>query len=838
MKISQSIIRRYIIFTVVVVLLFGSLVVKLHSLQVVNADQYQQTAASSSFKTIRLTGKRGMITDAESVVFAMSEDVYNVNFLITDSELRNAKRIKELTPSILKTIEIVKSYSGKMKNDFVIKRNEDTGLWEFDFGKGISEKTWEIRESQWYGNHYLNKTKYPTAESCYEFLHKLYQLDESLDEEICREVMAVYSEMRMNIFNSTAVIIAQNIPFEAVQEISSLSMSLPGVGIEVGEKRVYPRNNTASQVIGYVGPISESDNFATELRPMGYALNDTIGKDGVERSMENWLTPNIASRTGSRVMEVDNQGRLTRQLSYTQPTDGNNVKLTIIDSYQREAERAIANNVQLTRDIQEKEMFRDSWRNNNKAKLESRDFLEYPLQLAKTGSMMVVDVNTGKVLAMAQYPTYDLNAMVAGGKEVADILLDERRPLWNFATQSRAEPGSIFKMVTGLAALTNGVLTVDERISDEGPFMKYTTKEEDAPVCWIAKGYRKQHADLNIVSGLSKSCNYYFYTLAGKLYGDTGSNLLYQYAAKLGLTTRTGIQLPGEARSIVGNQTSLYDPTVPFTQQETNLPLLVAAKIKKHLQNVGASYGITYDDKRLDACIKRLMDMALATEQKKWPDAMRPILMAELNMTREMVWLQAVIGEIWYALNDMKWGGSMEVQLAIGQSITYLTPAAVARYVAALGNGGTVYNLSIIDSIISPEGEILNQYQPSIFGTLDSAQPFMWHIKEGMKGVVDESGTARRYFDDFEFRDELWAKTGTSQVMIGGIKLDLENNGWFVSLTPFSKPAEIAVVVLIPNGKAGAEATRAARDFIGWWYKDQNKFTGEVPVVPGNQLMP
>ncbi|HHT07182.1 MAG TPA: hypothetical protein GX006_01600 [Clostridiales bacterium] len=840
MKINQTIIRRYLIFTILVVVLFSALFARLYSLQIVNADQYQESAETSSFKTIRVTGRRGMITDAESVVFAMSEDIYNVSFLVTNAEIQSDKRVKELTPAILKTIEIMKSYGIEMKHEFVIQRNPETDLWEFNFGKGISEKAWEIRETYWYGNHYLSKSRYPTAEDCYNFLYKRYFLDqvENLDEETARQVMAVYSEMRMNIFNSMPIIIAENIPFEAVQEISSLTMSLPGVGIDVGEKRVYPRHNVASQIIGYVGPIAERDNYATELKPMGYQLNDIIGKDGIERSMENWLTPNIASRAGSRVMEKDNQGRLTRQMSYTQPTDGNNVKLTIIDSYQREAERAIAANVEFTRSEQEKEMFRDRWRSNNKAKLESRDFLEYPLKLASTGTMVVVEVNTGKVLAMAQHPTYDLNAMVAGGKEVDDILLDERRPLVNYAIQSKAEPGSIFKMVTGLAALTNGVLTVDEEITDEGPFMKYTTKVEDAPTCWIAKGYRKDHANLNIVSGLSKSCNYYFYTLAGKLYGETGSTLLYQYAAQMGLTTRTGIQLPGEARSIVGNQTSVYDPTVSVNEQETNLPLLIAAKIKQHLQNIGASYGITYDDKRLDACIKQLMDMALVTDQGKWPDAMRPILMAELNMTREMVWLQAVIGEIWYALNDLKWGGSMELQLAIGQSITLLTPAAVARYVAAIGNGGTVYNLSIIDSIISPEGEILNQYQPSIFGNLDSAQPFMPYIKEGMKGVVDESGTARRYFDGFKYQNELWAKTGTSQVMIGGIKLDLENNGWFVALTPFTKPAEIAIVVLIPNGKAGAEATRAARDFIGWWYDDQNKFTGETPVVPGNQLMP
>lgn len=838
MKIEKSTIQRYVLFAIVLVILFGTILTRLHSLQVVNADQYQEAVSSDSYRTIRLTGKRGMITDAESVVLAMSEDVYNVTLLLTRSQLTQANYAK-FTPALLKTKEIVESYGGKFKNEFVIRRNEETTLWEFNFGSGVSDKVLEFREGQWRSNHYLlNETKFPTAESCYTFLRELYLIDEALDEETALTIMAAYSEMRMNVFNSLPILIAQNIPFEAVQEISGLSMSLPGIGIEVGEKRVYPRSTLASQVIGYVGPISDITNYQNELRPMGYALNDIIGKDGVERSMENWLTPNISSRTGSRVMETDNAGRLTRQLSYTQPTDGNNVKLTLIESYQRVAERAIAANVEAVRAVQERTMFQDGWRGTNKVKLEERDFNEYPLQLAKTGAMMVVDVNTGRVLAMAQYPTYDLNAMVAGGREVTAILNDERKPLMNYSIQTPAEPGSIFKMVTGLAALTNNRLTVDEEISDEGAYTRYTENESEAPVCWIAKGYRKRHANLNIVSGLAQSCNYYFYTLAGKLYGDTGSNLLYQYAAKLGMTTLTGIQLPGEKRSVVGNQSSLYDPTASVNQQETATPLLVAAKIKAHLQNVGASYGISYDDKRLDACIKQLMDMALVTSQKDWSNAMRPILMAELNMTREMVWLQAVIGEIWYALNDIKWGGGMEVQLSIGQSITQLTPAAVSRYVAAIGNGGTVYNLSIIDSIISPDGEILNQYQPSIFGQLDGSEPYMPYIKEGMKEVVDESGTARSYFKDFKYIKEIWAKTGTSQVMIGRIKLDLENNGWFVALAPFTTPAEIAVVVLIPNGKAGAEATRAARDFLTWWFEDKSKFTGEVPVVPGNQLMP
>ncbi|MDD3109065.1 MAG: penicillin-binding transpeptidase domain-containing protein [Eubacteriales bacterium] len=838
MKLDKRLARRYAIFALVAMLAFSTLMVSLYSLQIVNADQYQSATDNKRVKTLRVTGKRGMITDADSVVLARSDDIYNVTFYMTSSENTEAHYAK-FTPSILEARRIIQQYGGEIINKFVIVRDEDTSEWVFDFGKGISDKAWAIRESQWRGNHYLSNARYPTAEDCYNRLFTMYQLDKhAVDEETALQVMAVYSDMKMNIFNSTPVVIAQDVPYTAVSEITGRSMALAGMDIEVGEKRVYPLSTMASQVIGYVGAISEADNYQTDLKPMGYALNDTIGKDGVERSMENWLTPNIASRTGSRVMERDNQGRLTRQISVTPPTDGNNVKLTLIASYQQQAERAIAANVAYTRGVQEAEMFRDRWRETNKQKLEQRDFNEYKLKLASTGTMVVLDVNTGRVLAMAQHPTYDLNAMVAGGKEVAEILLDERSPLRNYAIQQKAEPGSIFKMVTGLAALTNNRLTVEDRISDEGPYTRYTNKVEDAPQCWIGKGQRSQHANLTIVDGLQKSCNYFFYTITGYLYGDTGSNLLYQYSAKMGLTTRTGVQLPGEARSVVGNQTSLYDPTVSLGEQETSQPILVAASIKKHLKNIGSSYGITYDEVRLDACIKQLMDMAVATPSDQWADAMRPILMAELNMSRDMVWKQAVIGDIWVYLNDIKWGGSLEVQMGIGQSITLLTPVAVSRYVASLGNGGVVYNLSIIDSIISPEGEILNQYQPSIFGHLDGSEQYLPYIREGMKGVVDDQGTAKRYFSNWEYTDEIWAKTGTSQVTVGGIKLDLENNGWFVALTPFSTPAEIAVVVLIPNGKSGAEATRAARDFIEWWMKDKSKFTGDMPVVPGNQLMP
>ena len=323
MQIEKNISRRFIAFVLAVILCFSVIIAGLYNLQVLSADKYQQDAGSKSVKTLRLTGKRGMITDVDSVVLAMSEDIFNVTF---QRNMRQNTRedYKAFTNSILDTIDIIEKYGGKVELKFVIERDPDTNEWVFNFGKGVSEKALEIRSNQWHDNHYMPKSnsKYDTAEKCYNHLVELYDLqDRGLSEERILQVLAIYSEMQMNLYNSVPIVIAEDIPFAAVSEITGRKMMLPGIDIEIGEKRVYPRGTMASQVVGYVGKISDADNYYEQLKPLGYALNDIIGKEGIEKSMENWLTPNITSRQGSRVMERDNLGRLTRQISYTPPSD-------------------------------------------------------------------------------------------------------------------------------------------------------------------------------------------------------------------------------------------------------------------------------------------------------------------------------------------------------------------------------------------------------------------------------------------------------------------------------------------------------------------------------------
>jgi penicillin-binding protein 2 len=286
----------------------------------------------------------------------------------------------------------------------------------------------------------------------------------------------------------------------------------------------------------------------------------------------------------------------------------------------------------------------------------------------------------------------------------------------------------------------------------------------------------------------------------------------------------------------------LYDPTKAISpaEQATWRPTLVKNAIKRHLERIGRERNITFDEGKMDRAIKRLMEMAVPSKQSDWVRNIRSILMEELDMSREMVYLQVVVGDIYILLNEIKWGGSETIMVGIGQSITQLTPAAVARYVAAVANGGTVYDLMIVDSITSPEGELISKHEPIISNTLPEVRSYLPAIHRGMQGVVDEGGTAARYFENYKYRlpnpnggkdiPDLAGKTGTAQIS----RIDLENNAWFVAFAPYEKP-EIAVVSYIPNGYGGGYASQAARRVIEYYMDNRGEASVDL-MSPANSL--
>ncbi|MGN0793456.1 MAG: peptidoglycan D,D-transpeptidase FtsI family protein [Aristaeellaceae bacterium] len=843
---------RYFVFIIILLLMFTYLASGLVRLQLLNSEEYATKAESVRTKTISIVGVRGNITDADSVILAKDEKVYNVTFY-KDASNTSRQDYYDYSSSIVETLEIIERNGGELAFDYVIRRNEDTGEWEFNFGTGVSDSVLETRESQWRSNNYVTARYYPTAEDCLRKLKKTYRiaqteeerqalLDEDaakdrafvdcllLDEATMLKVMAVYSEMQMNVYNSQPIPIAKNVKLETVFEIETRSMTLPGMAVSMGTQRVYPKHSLAAQIIGYTGKIPSRTKWL-ELQQQGYSYNDTIGRDGIESSMESWLTQNSSLRKGSRIVERNNWSTVVRELSYTEPQDGNNVKLTLKASYQQAAERCVANNVEKIRDKQEELMVSSDWLEKNRTDIAKRNWEQYPLELAEHGVMVVLNVEDDTVLAMANFPTYDLNALVSGGAEARAILADDRNLMLNYAIGSRATPGSIFKMVTGFGVLDTGELGVDETFSDLGYYTKYNADLSTAPKCWVSNN--KLHLHQTIVEAIKNSCNYFFYEMADRL----GEDRLYRYATEFGLTSKTGIELPGEVRSVVGSQDTLYDPTKAMgeSSQDTSLPIIVFNSIKKHLRQQGAARGYEYSDEKLSTATKRLMDMAVQTDQEDWIPHMRTILMEELNMTKEMVYSASIITDTYNYMNDIKWGGQQTILCGIGQSVTTVTPIAVARYVAAIANGGYVYNVSIVDSIISPDGDILFENEKQLVNQLEDNNGYLAKIREGMAGVTDDTGTAKKYFTGqyAAIAQQMGAKTGTAQVT----SIDLENNAWFVCFAPLEDP-EIAVVVFVPHGYSGGMASIGARDFVKWYLEQTDLRTTDYVLPAGNSLAP
>ncbi|MCR4707002.1 MAG: hypothetical protein K5746_03535 [Clostridiales bacterium] len=829
---------RYITLGVIVAVMFGVLAARLYLLQVLNYDSNRASANLKKTKTITSRGSRGTITDVNSLTLAYDKQVYNVQFYrdpnfiptTTDANGRTQSQYEVYTNAIISLIDIVERNGGTMNTNFSLVRDGMTGLWVFSWNNNdytIAQQN--ARESMWRSNFYLSSAP---QQELFSRLCTRYRIPDTLTEEQKIKVLAVWETMQNNAFLSQPITVAANVSWETVIEIEAKALTLEGVSVAVSTQRVYPNNTLASHVIGYIGRIQNYDTFYAQYQDKGYTLSDLIGLDGVEKTMEDWLTPCTTQRVGKRVVEIDRYGAISRTLSTSEATDGNSIKLTIDSNLQRVVESALQENVNYIRDAQEDLLASDRWLDTNKNVLQgtTRDFDSQPIELAEKGAVVVIDME-GRVLALASYPPYDPNAFIIGGESASSILLDSRNPLVNYAIGSRDTPGSIFKLVTATAGLLTGQLSLTETISDLGYFDLYD--KSAPPRCWVNQRQLSRHADQTVVEGLTHSCNYFFYTVGSRLYENTDDQL-YKTAALYGLTTRTGIDLPGELQGYVGSQTSLYDKNkaISAAEQATWRPFIVFNNIKKNLVKVGEDYGMTFDEAKMNKCVKRLMDMAVDYNQSDWLPEIRTILMEELDMPRELVYLQIVAGDTYIMLNEIKWGGSEAIMCAVGQSITTVTPVALARYVAAVANGGKVYDLRLIDSIISPEGEIISQTQPILASQIEGEglDEYLSKIREGMYGVTEAEGTATRFFAGTGIGEQIGAKTGTAEKT----DIDLENNAWMVAFAPYENP-EIALCVYIPHGYSGAYCSITVRE-ICKYYLDHRLIGGDDIMAPTNSL--
>jgi len=319
--------------------------------------------------------------------------------------------------------------------------------------------------------------------------------------------------------NRRAVLIQSDVGEEIVTYVDEHQREFPGVIAGTQPVREYPYGSLAAHVIGYLGEISP-EALKTKKK-QGYQAGDEIGLSGVEATYDSELR----GKVGTKKLEVDANGNSIREISNVEPRSGENLQLTIDQDVQTLVEAALKSGVEAARTMQDPNS---------------------PKKYQGTGaSAVVLDPKTGEVIAMASYPTFNLNDFTGGiSAKSWQALTDPKNmyPLNNRAIMSELPPGSTFKVVTALSALQEQMVVPNSPFDCEhafttGPFKDYPK------YCWST------HHHIDLVNGIVQSCDTVFYTLGYQFYQRQGLNQgkpLWEWARDFQLGKATGIDLTSE----------------------------------------------------------------------------------------------------------------------------------------------------------------------------------------------------------------------------------------------------------------------------------------------------
>ncbi len=602
-------ISRYTVLNIIMGILFATIVLKLLYIQVYKHAEYKEKADVGSTRFISEKAPRGKIYDSEGNVLATniqtytltytkpsddSEDFYETmdevfqilsdnneevqddlllkidssgkfyfNFKTDDAEAKKAleirfKRDRGLNEKIEKEIfpdnkeDLTDEQIGEVNNELLKISAEETfyelvkiyGLQEVINKEPVQEEGETDKDYEARLDAYNEKMETYEDKSGKEILDELLEAGYSLGR--IRSYIVVKDAIKMSSFQgSRSVDIATNIKKDTAFIIYQKSNDLSGIDVVIEPIRFYPYNNLASAAIGYLSTINSSNEENYELR--GYeASTDLIGVAGIEAAFEDQLKGN----KGGTTVKVNSKGKVTEELFKLDSYPGNNIHLTINKDVQYAAEQAM-------KDTMERVMKEGISAN------------------ATRGSVVAIEVNTGRVIAMVSYPTYDPNIFSIPGRltdEQYQIYFDpdiesfakeymqrtgatgdidelfpvneetgERydnidvypKPFFNYATQGLLPPGSTYKPLTAIAAMMDGVVSPYEFISDPSG-----TWDKTGQVLRNFQGVANGPTDVR--KALEVSSNVFFYEMGYRLWKNNGGELedldnLAKYSYKFGL---------------------------------------------------------------------------------------------------------------------------------------------------------------------------------------------------------------------------------------------------------------------------------------------------------------
>lgn len=602
---------RYSVLYIIMFIMMGTIVGKLLYLQVYKYDDYKEKADVSSTKFISEEAPRGNIYDSNGNVIATNKQTYTLTYMETVDSTNLFFKTMD------KVFQILEDNGEEFQDDLALKVDENGGIY-FDFktDNESSRRTLEVRfkrdrglnediENKKFGdkegdytdkeiNEVNDELMKISAEDTFYYLVKSYNLyklllpenytsEESSElapkykdatgKEILDDLLKEYSiqQIRRYIVIKDAIkigsysgysniTIASNIKRDTAFVVYQQLNDLPGINVSLKPVRYYPYGTLASAVVGYVSSISSSQQEIYELK--GYDTStDLIGVSGIESAFEEQLK----GTKGGTTVKVNSQGRTTEELFKLESYQGNNVHLTIDKDVQYAAQEALKDQI---------------------LKLQSEG-----LTSATRGAVVAIEVNTGRVIAMASYPDFDPNDFAipselstekyneyfnadlesfgtqhiqsSGATGTLDQLFPDEnedgvredkydlypRAMLNYATQGFVPPGSTFKPLTAIVGLTEGAITEDFTVNDVGLWSNEYTGNQ------VLENFQKiGNGITDIRKALQVSSNYFFYETAIRLYEKNGANIdalnsIARYAWKFGLgvegnkNASTGIQI-------------------------------------------------------------------------------------------------------------------------------------------------------------------------------------------------------------------------------------------------------------------------------------------------------
>lgn len=465
------------------------------SLQMIHGEEYAERADQQYSYTRTVSASRGEILDRNGVKLVSNSTMYAIviDYAMWPSEGRNE--------IILQLVDLIGSDStAQMADSLPIHlRNK-----EFVYTSKKSEKYQKLQS-------FCQERDWDTDLEAAEVMEKLcdyYDIPDTYSNLKKIRIARVRYQMtreQFSIYNPFTL--ATNVGKDLVVKIMEQHDTLPGVEVETqSERRI--DTGTAGNIIGYTGPIYEED--WDKYAQLGYSMDSIVGKVGVEQALEDYLH----GKDGERTIQTDSKGNVISEETTSEAESGYSTVLTIDTELQQIVEDCLAERCQA-------------------------------IDGAEGGAAVVLDVNTGEILAMANYPTYNPQTFQA---DFETLNANPLSPLVNRSIATVYAPGSTYKLCTAVAGLEEGIIDRYTQIYDYGI---YTYYDDYQPKCWVYNAYGSTHGSEDVIDAIKDSCNYFFFE-TGRL---LGGKKLEKYAKKFGLGEYTGIELSGEKTGTVSGPT-------------------------------------------------------------------------------------------------------------------------------------------------------------------------------------------------------------------------------------------------------------------------------------------